>query len=69
MSWTLYELETSPPTIHVVPDDDLIAHEISDDCPCGPDQVPVTHKKLVGWRVDHASLDGREAGERERRLH
>lgn len=50
---------------HVVPVNDLIEHEIADECPCGPQQRP---EKLedgsVGWLVVHNSLDGRELRER-----
>lgn len=50
--------------LHIQPLDDLIEHETSDDCPCGPVSEPV---KLadgsVGWIVVHASLDGRELAE------
>lgn len=70
MTWDMYELETFPPTAHVVPRDDLVAHELVDDCPCGPGQQPVPCRGgVVAWVVVHNSLDGREAEERARRLH
>lgn len=70
MTWGVYELETFPPTVHVVPHDDLVEHELVDDCACGPSQTPVKRGDgVVGWLVSHASLDGREAEERARRLH
>lgn len=71
MTWDIYELEIFPPTAHVIPRDDLIEHEFDDECPCGPEQFPVTREAdgVVSWIVGHSSLDGREADERARRLH
>jgi hypothetical protein len=51
-------------TLHVHPLGDVIAHEMSDDCPCVPEQRPVTG----GWLAVHHSLDGRETGEMEGHL-
>ena len=49
-------------TAHVHPVGDLIDHEFTDECPCGPRQELV---RLAdgsdGWLVVHHSLDGREA--------
>jgi hypothetical protein len=51
-------------TAHVVPRGDLVEHETSDDCPCGPTAQPVTRDDgSVGWVMLHHSLDGRERGE------
>jgi hypothetical protein len=51
-------------TLHVHPLRDLIEHELTDDCPCGPRQQPVTREDgSVGWLVVHSSLDGREKHE------
>lgn len=52
-------------TVHVLPVDDLIAHEEEgDDCPCGPETLPVERDDgSYGWLVSHHSLDGRELGE------
>lgn len=47
--------------LHVLPVDDLIEHETTDDCPCGV--TPETVKRedgSMGWVVVHHSLDGRE---------
>ena len=44
---------------HVLPVADLIAHEETEDCPCGPKVTFVTGGKVV----THNSLDGREFGE------
>lgn len=51
--------------VHVVPIDDLIAHDrTSEECPCGPTSEPVKREDgSVGWVVVHHSLDGREASE------
>jgi hypothetical protein len=46
-------------TAHVHPLNDLIEHEMDDDCPCGPRQEPVkSHDGSVGWLVVHHPLDG-----------
>lgn len=42
-------------TLHIVPDRDLISHEMSGDCPCGP--------RVDGLIFTHESLDGRERRE------
>jgi len=50
--------------LHVHPVADLIEHEITDSCPCGPQARPVKRDDgSVGWLLVHSSLDGREAGE------
>jgi hypothetical protein len=49
-------------SVHVRPLGDLIEHELTDACPCGPEQQPVKRDDgSVGWLVVHHSLDGREA--------
>lgn len=49
-------------TLHVIPNGDLVDHESTPDCPCGPTSDPVTrHDGSVGWVHVHHSLDGREA--------
>ena len=53
-------------TAHVVPVNDLIAHELTDDCPCGPafEKVPphpsAPEGQPDGWVTVHHALDGRE---------
>lgn len=48
-------------TIHVEPVGDLIDHEDSDECPCGPDIECVPNPDgSDGWLITHHSLDGRE---------
>lgn len=47
--------------VHVIPTADLVAHDESDGCACGPTNEPVTRDDgSVGWVVVHHSLDGRE---------
>jgi len=50
--------------VHVVPRDDLIEHDINEECACGP--TPRAEKRddgSVGWVIVHHSLDGRELAE------
>jgi hypothetical protein len=49
---------------HVCPVGDLVDHEMTDDCVCGPrsEQVP-REDGSFGWLVVHHSLDGREREE------
>lgn len=48
-------------SVHVTPLLDVIAHDETDDCPCGPRTEPVTRDDgSVGWLVIHHSLDNRE---------
>lgn len=50
---------------HVHPVGDLIEHEFTDDCACGPRQELVELADgSDGWLVVHNSLDGREKTER-----
>jgi hypothetical protein len=50
--------------LHVVPVGDLIEHELTDPCPCGPqDQSVIRDDGSMGWVTVHASLDGRELTE------
>lgn len=49
---------------HVVPVNDLIEHETTDRCLCGPATEPVKREDgSIGWLHVHHSLDGREASE------
>lgn len=51
-------------TVHVTPVRDLIEHDDSDGCACGPTTEPVGRDDgSIGWLVVHHSLDGREARE------
>jgi len=42
--------------IHVLPNDDLVEHDNSEDCVCGPD----AYLEDGSWVYVHHSLDGRE---------
>lgn len=51
-------------TVHVEPINDLIEHEDSDGCVCGPDVEAVfLEDGSNGWLISHHSLDGRELHE------
>ena len=54
----------TPDAAHVIPRSDLVVHEPTEDCACGPTPQPVKRDDgSVGWIVVHASLDGRETSE------
>lgn len=43
---------------------DLLDHELTEDCICGPTAVPIKREDgSMGWVYEHHSLDGREASE------
>lgn len=50
--------------VHVVPCDDVVDHDLTDECVCGP-SPELVHSELnpEGWLYTHHSLDGREARE------
>lgn len=51
-------------TVHVMPINDLIEHESSGDCACGPRTEIVQRDDAPdGHLYVHHSLDGREMGE------
>lgn len=43
--------------LHIVPENDLVGHEYSGDCACGPQ---VEHLGGIDWLYVHHALDGRE---------
>ena len=50
--------------LHVHPLGDVIEHELTDDCVCGPPARPVVRDDgSMGWLMVHHSLDGRELRE------
>jgi hypothetical protein len=50
--------------VHVVPLNDLIDHDLTDTCTCGPnDQAVIRDDGSIGWVTIHHSLDGREQAE------
>ena len=62
MSEGASEVERGP--VHVVPINDLVDHEASDDCVCGPTVEAVFRDDgSNGWVIVHHSLDGRERHE------
>lgn len=51
-------------TLHVHPLQDLVEHELTEDCPCGPEARPVKREDgSVGWLIVHHALDAREKAE------
>ena len=53
-----------PDEVHVLPVADLIEHEVSEDCICGPKSRAVFREDgSNGWVVQHHSLDRRESRE------
>lgn len=55
----VYEDNDGPIRMHVLPTGDLIEHEESDDCVCGPD----VEFREGGAIIAHHSLDRREQHE------
>ena len=56
--------ETNDTTFHVVPLDDLIVHDFSENCPCGPRPRRIPRDgRPDAWTYTHHSLDGREFNE------
>jgi hypothetical protein len=58
-------VHTAGEPVHIWPVADVIEHDLeSEDCVCGPIQVPVKRPDgSVGWLLRHHSLDGREQSE------
>lgn len=53
--------EPDPNCVHVYPVADIIEHELSEDCVCGPECRPCPREDgSFGWLYMHSSLDGRE---------
>jgi hypothetical protein len=47
--------------VHVLPIRDIVEHQDSDECVCGPDVECVPCDDAPdGWLITHHSLDGRE---------
>lgn len=52
--------------VHVTPIDDLIQHEKTEECVCGPTIEPVeTPSGAINWMLTHNALDNREAYEKQ----
>lgn len=51
----------TPDLLHVIPVRDVVKHEESDECVCGPRSEPVQREDgSYGWVIVHQALDGRE---------
>lgn len=62
MFWV--EAVTTGNTMHVLPRNDSVFHESSEDCACGPEIMPVPARDgSMGWVITHHSLDNRESAE------
>ena len=61
------EPQPDPNVVHVLPTNDLMAHEnVGDQCACGPTAEPVKRDDgSMGWVMVHHSLDGRENREKD----
>jgi hypothetical protein len=47
--------------VHVIPTNDLVAHEADEDCVCLPTAQPVERADgSIGWVLTHHALDGRK---------
>lgn len=56
--------EVSDTEVHAVPLDDVIVHEFTTDCPCGPRPRCIPREgRPDGWVHTHHSADGREFNE------
>ena len=55
---------TEPGLVHVHPLGDLLEHDLTEDCPCGPaPRLATGQGGPDGWLIVHHSLDGRETRE------
>lgn len=60
--WLTVEVEDG--VVHVLPLEDLIEHDRTDDCLCGPTPECIPNDDQPdGWVHTHHSLDNREAQE------
>jgi hypothetical protein len=56
--------QTGDREVHVAPLDDLLVHDLTDLCPCGPTpRREPCGDGSDGWIYTHHSLDGREVDE------
>lgn len=69
MTWRSVELVGPEEVFHVTPVGDLIEHDLTPHCICGPRIILMTNAEGRSGRiVTHASLDGRE-GQEQTGLH
>jgi hypothetical protein len=59
MSWVIWDNTDRDGTLQIIPEGDLMGHESSVSCACGPEAELVNGY----WLITHASLDGRELDE------
>jgi hypothetical protein len=57
--WCCWIANGDGENIHIIPEDDLIAHEFSDECVCIPYTI-YNEDSVCRNRIVHSSLDGRE---------
>lgn len=57
--------EAGTPNVHTYPFNDVVLHDCSVRCPCGPRWEALWNPALrsVVWQFVHHSADGREASE------
>ncbi len=57
--WEIWQLDGGN-VCHLVPIGDAVAHEIGEDCVCGPTSKPTAREDgTIGWMICHPALDGR----------
>lgn len=62
-NWLLVEIDERS-EVHVIPANDLIRHQVDEDCTCGPAVEAIAGDSgSMGFMYSHASLDGRELRE------
>lgn len=58
-AWAVVLVGEDEDQAHVTPIDDLVEHELTDECPCGPADELVQRVDGDRWIVVHQALDGR----------
>lgn len=59
--WEVFATDDTFDLVVLCPIDDLIEHEIDNDCICGVEMEPIKRKDgSVAWLEHHHALDGRE---------
>lgn len=58
--WNIVATEGEVAAAHVTPDGDLIEHELTEGCVCGPFDERVPSWGGDRWVVVHQALDGRQ---------
>lgn len=61
--WIVLDIDGGP---HIIPRGDLIEHEVSTECVCGPETIPLhCDDGTISYMYSHHSLDGREINEKK----